>query len=978
MKKPILITPALLLLSVFFSPLLFAQAPANNDCSGAITLSAATPVAGTVWNATASSSIPVGCAIGTPDDDVWYKFTATATTVATISLSAVGTNLAATGAMMQLFSGTCGSLTSLACANGQVGPIVVNGLTNASIYYIRVYSYSGGALASPAGATFTITFTPSIAPSNDECISAIPLPTSSSCLSSAGWLQGATTSTGFTACTGTNKYDVWYSFVAAKTNPTISLSNLGSNISANARMQLFSGLCGSLTSVQCSAGTSMTASSLTVGNTYYIKVYSTTGNATTFTTNAGFNICITDPGSPTIIDSTAALFNMDTVAKNLGYPWEVTYGPDDSLWITEARGYRVLRISATRTQANINLAPQQVLKLPFGSNGNAGPDFDRTIGTWPQGGMEGLAIHPDFKTDPTKQWVYLAYVYSGTCASNPASACYFRSKIVRCRFYYASDAGNPSLRIPKQDTLTIMDTVISNLPGSNDHNSGRLKVGPTVEGPDNKYRLYYTIGDMGAGQFNNATRTNNAQNKDTCEGKILRLNTEPDGDASFGVTHDYNTWRQWIPNDNPFTHSVFTTLRTPIYSYGHRNAQGLAWGNVNGTWRLYSSEHGDQSSDEVNIIQAGKNYGWPKVTGVADNNYTAYDDLTNGFTQNDILANATVNDETTFANNTNNFTKPIFDFFNWTPAQIQAMNTGNIFTWSTIAPSGIDFYNGNIPGWKNSLLVTSLKYGMFRLKLQSTGDLIDSLASSNGVDTFPLLHSWRIRDIAINPANNSGQFWVITDSSGSTSGPTGGFGGASQSTLNGGRILRLTYKTQITLPVNYLTFTGKLLTDKTIRLDWKAEMDPSHSYFEVEKSATNSTFVSIGTVTGNLSDYYLVDPAPYTGNNYYRIKEVNNSGKISYSKVINIVYDPSAFFIAAYPNPIKDILNIKITSPKTDNIQIEITDMQGRMVYRQSRYINIGTTELQVDAKTWAPQLYSLKIKGSDNNLLTTQKIIKQ
>src|SRR5207253_2576055 len=115
-------------------------------------------------------------------------------------------------------------------------------------------------------------------------------------------------------------------------------------------------------------------------------------------------------------------FNIDTVAKQLGYPWEITYGPDDSLWITEARGYRVLRISASRTQANLSAAPQQVLKLPLGSNGNPGPTFTRSIGTWPQGGMEGLAIRPDWSvSDTSTQYVFLAYVFAGTCPASPPS-----------------------------------------------------------------------------------------------------------------------------------------------------------------------------------------------------------------------------------------------------------------------------------------------------------------------------------------------------------------------------------------------------------------------------------------------------------------------------------------------------------------------------------------------------------------------------
>ena len=823
-------------------------------------------------------------------------------------------------------------------------------------------------------------------PGNDNCANAYLLSTGSTCLSAQGTLKSATVAAPAGVCTGTPDDDVWFKFVASATNPTITVSTIGTNIigagaaqGKGAIIQLLSGACGSQANVACINGTtdplSLTTAGLTIGTTYYVRVYSK--NNVALTTNCSFDICVINPTAP-IIDSTSALFYMDTVAKNLGFPWEITYGPDDSLWITEARGYRVVRISSTRNASQENVPVQQILKLPLGSNGNPGPTFDRTIGTWPQGGMEGLAIHPEFKTDSMKQWVYIAYVYAGTCASSPPSACIFRSKIVRCRFYYAANAGNPS-SLPKKDTLVIMDTVISNLSGSNDHNSGRLKISPVKEinpGVDTTYKLYYTIGDMGAGQFNNASRTNNAQSKDTCEGKILRLNTEPDGDGSFGITHDFNTWRQWIPNDNPFTHSV-NGLRTPVYSYGHRNAQGIAWGNVGGTWRLYSSEHGDMSDDEVNIIVSGKNYGWPKVAGLADNNYNTSDNPTDGFIRNDILANLTVNDETTFAGSTPNFTPPIFTFFSWSNAQIETLNTGNIFTWPTVAPSSIDFYNGNIPGWKNSLLVTSLKYGLFRLKLQSTGDLIDSTVSSVVIDTFPILHSWRVRDIAINPLPNSGKFWVIIDSTGSTSGPTGGFTGGNNATKSGGKVLMLTYKGSLTLPVHFITFTGRLLPDKTIRLNWSAETDVNHDHFEVEKSSSIYSFVSIGWITGGNSPYSLIDASPFIGNNYYRIKQVDKNGKTTYSKVINIVYDPSVFMMTIYPNPVRDLLSLKVSMAKADNIQVQVSDMQGHIIFNQVRFIQNGIGEIQINTKSWSSQLYLVKIINSENKVVAGQKFIK-
>jgi hypothetical protein len=74
----------------------------------------------------------------------------------------------------------------------------------------------------------------------------------------------------------------------------------------------------------------------------------------------------------------------------------------------------------------------------------------------------------------------------------------------------------------------------------------------------------------------------------------------------------------WIPADNPFTNGGQPTA---VYTLGHRNPQGLVWGNVNGTDILYSSEHGPFSDDEINVIQVGRNYGWPQVAGYCDGNY---------------------------------------------------------------------------------------------------------------------------------------------------------------------------------------------------------------------------------------------------------------------------------------------------------------------------------------------------------------------
>lgn len=129
-------------------------------------------------------------------------------------------------------------------------------------------------------------------------------------------------------------------------------------------------------------------------------------------------------------------------------------------------------------------------------------------------------------------------------------------------------------------TLQLIDGIwkeesvlVDKIPSGTVHHGGRLKIGP-----DGK--LYATTGD--------AHESDIAQNIKSLGGKILRLNLD-------GT----------IPKDNPFPNSY-------VYSYGHRNPQGIAW-SEDGT--LYASEHGNKRNDEINLIEAGKNYGWPIIEG---------------------------------------------------------------------------------------------------------------------------------------------------------------------------------------------------------------------------------------------------------------------------------------------------------------------------------------------------------------------------
>ena len=172
-----------------------------------------------------------------------------------------------------------------------------------------------------------------------------------------------------------------------------------------------------------------------------------------------------------------------------------------------------------------------------------------------ESGLMSVALHPQFTTN---QQLYLSYAYSGR-----------RVRVVR---YRVTPQG-----------LTDRKVIIEDIPAAQFHAGCRIRFGP-----DGK--LYLTTGD--------ATKRDLAQKLDSLAGKTLRLNE----DGS-------------IPSDNPFVGQQ--NARAEIWSYGHRNAQGMDW--QPGSNLMFQTEHGPSGfdgpggGDEVNIVEKGKNYGWPLV-----------------------------------------------------------------------------------------------------------------------------------------------------------------------------------------------------------------------------------------------------------------------------------------------------------------------------------------------------------------------------
>jgi len=162
------------------------------------------------------------------------------------------------------------------------------------------------------------------------------------------------------------------------------------------------------------------------------------------------------------------------------------------------------------------------------------------------GGLLGIALHPDYENN---HFLYVYYTYEEE-----------------------GKLWNKVLRI-KESMNKIVDgeTIFDKIPGSKFNNGGVIKFGPDL-------KLYVATGIS-------SESSHAPQDLESLEGKILRIN--PDGS---------------IPEDNPFTNS-------PVFSYGHRNPQGMAWDN---SGNLFITELGPSKNDEINLIKMGQNYGWPE------------------------------------------------------------------------------------------------------------------------------------------------------------------------------------------------------------------------------------------------------------------------------------------------------------------------------------------------------------------------------
>jgi PQQ-dependent dehydrogenase (s-GDH family) len=430
-------------------------------------------------------------------------------------------------------------------------------------------------------------------------------------------------------------------------------------------------------------------------------------------------------------------FAVRILATNLSQPHNIIYGPDNALWITERFGKNITLIDPANG-SELNSMPV--------------PGVHQSEG---QDGLLGMAFDPFYENN---HHIYVAYTYD----ADPGNDLNRLAKITR--FTYDPTAG----------TIGQPVDLISGLQGSIDHNSGRMTFG--LDG-----KLYYTIGDQGKNQLSQICLNIEAQRLPTAQevanqdwiayqGKVLRMN--PDGS---------------IPEDNP----VINGVQSHIFTYGHRNPQGLT---VGPDGDLYVAEHGPNSDDEVNHLIPGANYGWPFVSGYQDDkayryiNWSAAGDQCPNLKPHNAAtatsAGVPITNESEFGSG---FIPPVATFYTVeSNYNFSNHNCGKLayICNPTIAPSSLRLYpSDTIPGWSGTLLMPTLKTGkIFLLTLNNDGTALAK-------EPVELFHSQdRYRDVAFSPDGSI--LYVITDSEG----PAQAIGGGATTDLwNPGAVLEFRY-----------------------------------------------------------------------------------------------------------------------------------------------------------------------------------------
>lgn len=1011
--------------------------PANDDCAGAVSLvsnSTCINTSGTLNLATVSAGLPVGCQPVGNHYDVWFSFVA-ANTNATVTISGLGANI--TNPRIQLYSGTCAGLVSLTCGTTT--------LTNATLitgttYYVRVANLGTDPSGNGTAANFNICVTHT-GIANDLCSGAITLTSSTTCVNTAGTLVGATyTTISPIGCGVASRNDVWYSFVAQTTRPTITLSSAPSN----PRIQLFSGTCGALTSVACGAS-SLVTSGLTVGNTYYVRVY-TDPNA-----SGTFNICITDPASAASIDYSKSYVN---ITKG------TTGGSIEPGDILEIRATLVVRSNAIDSIAYYdtltNNAGFTYVSGTLATQTNEGKiyraftdAFDSDEGTLSTvSGTSDTAIRINIGLNASGtargklRYTSRPSFYNGTCI---IMATY------RVQVYAAYDTkinwGGGA--------FSYRDTATGRL-GTISFKNDSLVVYISPGLCSNAVSSINKVGIETNGTFNTPSGpTPLARNRGTSTavpGYVY---------ATFKTGGGPQDYFYGIANNTSATYSISNTLAKS----GSVPARVFnLWDIIGDHTGASNTAKGNPPCDTTKPVSATNPCGYMLVVNSAYKTDTAFRSTITGLCPNTYYevsawirnicykcgCDSTGKGASTagylpFAPNDSSGVQPNLAF------QINGQDyysTGNI-PYSGTGPGITQQASDSVNQWvkRGFVYKTENTQTGFELLIRNNApggggndwaidDIVVSTCLPNMTYSPSLTpavcdsNSLTINDTVRSTYENYTYYkWQRSTDGGATwTDVTGALGPAtptwngtaweyvasyvvppSQATMaNNNDLYRMIVATtasnlsdvncQFTdvvsiitlnvidcgypLTVDLLTFNGKLISDYA-RLSWSTSGETEPLHFDIERSNDGVNYVYAGTVNsynnyGARMNYYSFnDPVPVTGKAWYRIVMVNARSNKKYSRIIELSNEQTGFGLNNVVNPFGDQLLFDITAPENSKIDVVLFDMVGKVMRSKTYTVYSGINSLSMDNTGGLPKgMYVLQVK--QNDMIITRKVLKQ
>lgn len=866
------------------------------------------------------------------------------------------------------------------------------------------------------------------APSNDECTGAVSLVSATTCTATSGTVVSATQSSGLQAgCSGSAYYDVWYSFVAATANPTITLSGLGSNFTSPGVM-LFKGLCPALTAIGCASGKSLTASGLTVGSTYYIRVYSNSS----LSSKGGFSICVTDP-APGVVDYGKSYVNINK-GSNGG-----TIEPKDTL---EIRLTFVVKSGTAYGCSFSDAVPSNTHYVPgslriLTNEGKVYQQWTDSLDGDPAH-ISGSAITINLGSG--------ADSVNGGSVSHTSRPSFFKNNCIMVASYQVV-----------VDSTLAFGTLINVGGGSLTYAQNQGTASTVVQFPTVNAVVYKNLGicsnTVGANailsEYGGSFGSGNVKDR-AASAKIPANYTYATFNSTTGMPNDY----YYGISNNTSGGTTLATGYSTVNTWAKPDASSPTH-RIFGVWDIIGDHTGASNpllGNPPTDDNAGASGGYMAVINAAYKTDTAFLD-----TVYNLCPNTYYQYSAWFRNLCS---RCGCDSTGSGPSSSGYIPTGpgdssGVHPNLTFNVNGNDYYTtGNIP-YTGQWIQKGLTYLTGPAQTSMVIHIRNNAPGGGGNDWAidDITVATCVPDIALTPnkpdtlcqgADDTVRFkvssyfnnyteWLLqksldgglswsaagTDTTGASStGSTTPVYNASTkqyeytvtryyrlgvsdtlttyrltvastvanlslsscTTTNSAHKLVLGVNCQSVLPTQLLRFRGQA-TDGYAALQWVSSGETGNIRFVVQRSEDQLHFRDIGQLPGSTqpgtgNDYYFRDPLPLARSTYYRISMLSgNYSKLS--QVILLSNTDIPFELRAVTNPFTDWMSMDLTSPGDGPLVITLTDMFGRVISKSPRQVYSGLNTLRLNQMgRLSAGIYNLQVRYGDktaNRLLIRQ-----